>query len=97
MIKHIVTFQLSGTPEQRKETAVKFAEALDKLPQTIACLKKIETGVNENPDENWDIVLTAEVDNWNDLETYAKHPDHLAAASIIKDCKANRACVDYEL
>lgn len=97
MIKHIVTFQLSGTPEQRKETAVKFAKALDKLPHTIACLKKIETGVNENPDENWDIVLTAEVDNWNDLETYAKHPDHLAAASIIKDCKANRACVDYEL
>ena len=96
MIRHIVTFQLSGTPEQRKETAKKFAAALDRLPQTIACLKKIETGVNENPAENWDIVLTADVDNWDDLETYAKHPDHVAAAAIIKDCKANRACVDYE-
>ena len=97
MIKHIVTFQLSGTPDERKEKARKFAEALDKLPANIECLKKIETGVNENPAENWDIVLSAEVDNWEDLETYAKHPDHLAAASIIKDCKVNRACVDYEM
>lgn len=97
MIKHIVTFKLSGTPEERKEIATKFAAALDKLPETIACLKKIETGVNTNPAEDWDIVLTAEVENWKDLAEYARHPDHLAAASIIKNHKKERACVDYEL
>lgn len=95
MIKHIVTFKLKGTAEERREVASKFAEALNRLPQTVECLRSIEAAVNENPDEDWDIVLTAVVDNWDDLSKYANHPEHLAAAALIKDHKEARACVDY--
>ena len=97
MIKHIVTFKLKGTPEERKEAAVKFRDALIALPSRIDCLKSLEVGLNCNPDEDWDIVLTALVDNLADLNEYANHPDHLAAAAIIKDLKDSRACVDYEV
>ena len=48
MIKHIVTFKLTGTPAERK-----------------------------------------------DVETYAKHPAHVAAAALLAGHKADRACVDY--
>lgn len=97
MIKHIVTFKLKGTPEERKEAAVRFRDALIALPSRIDCLKSMEVGLNCNPAEDWDIVLTALVDNLADLNEYANHPDHLAAAAIIKDLKDSRACVDYEV
>ena len=74
MIKHIVTFKLTGTPAERKEVANKFKDALMALPLTIDVLKSIEVGINENPSESWDIVLTAVVEKMEDVETYAKDP-----------------------
>lgn len=95
MIKHIVTFKLKGKPEERLEAATKFRDALMELPGKIDCLKGMEVGLNCNPEEKWDVVLTALVDNMEHLSTYANHPLHVAAAGIIKDCKEERACVDY--
>lgn len=95
MIKHVVAFKLKGSPEERREAALKFKEALLALPGKIDCLKNMEVGVNCNPDEKWDVVLTALVENMDDLKRYAEHPLHVAAASIIKECKEDRACVDY--
>ena len=31
-----------------------------------------------------------------DVNAYAVHPDHVAAAGLLKEVKADRACVDYE-
>lgn len=95
MVKHIVTFKLSGTAEKRAAVARRFAEALRALPGQIPCLKSMEVGINENPAEEWDLVLTAIVPTMADVEVYAKHPAHVAAASIIAGHKGGRACVDY--
>lgn len=95
MIKHIVTFQLEGSREERREVAERFAAALMALPAQIEVLESMEVGINDNPAEDWDLVLTAVVANLSDVETYAKHPAHVAAASIIAGHKKARACVDY--
>lgn len=97
MVKHIVTFKLRGTVEERREAAEKFREALLKLPDIIDCLQSMEVGVNENPGEDWDIVLTAVVPTLKDVEVYSKHPAHIEAAAIITPVKENRACVDYSI
>lgn len=97
MVKHIVTFKLTGTPEERREVAQSFKDALDKLPSQIDVLRSIEVGINENPAESWDVVLTAIVDKMSDVEVYAKHPAHVAAAGLLAGHKADRACVDYEV
>ena len=96
MVKHIVTFKLTGTPEERRAVAQSFKYALDKLPSQIDVLRSIEVGINENPAESWDVVLTAIVDKMSDVEVYAKHPAHVAAAGLLAGHKADRACVDYE-
>lgn len=96
MVKHIVSFKLDGSDEQRKELATKFKQALDALPGQIDVLQSIEVGINQNPKEAWDVVLTAIVGNMNEVETYAKHPAHIAAAAILKGSVNTRACVDYE-
>ncbi len=95
MVKHIVTCKLSGSTEERAAVALRFAEALKALPGQIECLESIEVGINENPAEDWDVVLTATLPSLADVAVYAAHPAHVAAASIIAGCKAARACVDY--
>lgn len=95
MVKHIVSFKLNGTPEERLRVANEFKEALLKLPDTIDVLKSMEVGVNENPHEAWDVVLVAVVPTMDDVEVYAKHPDHVKAAAIVGPHKADRACVDF--
>lgn len=96
MVKHIVAFKLTGTEEERREVAVKFKEALMALPEQIDVLRSMEVGINENPSETWDVVLTAVVDKMSDVEVYAKHPAHVAAAGLLAGHKGDRACVDYE-
>ena len=97
MVKHIVTFKLIGSDEERKAVANTFKEALLALPSKIDVLKSMEVGINESPAESWDVVLIAVVPNMSDVETYAQHPAHLAAAAILNGHKADRACVDYEV
>ena len=96
MVKHIVTFKLTGTPDQRREIATRFKNALEQLPSQIDCLKSIEVGLNENDSEDWDVVLTAVVPTMADVDVYARHPAHVAAAGILAGHKEARACVDYQ-
>lgn len=95
MVKHIVTFKFKGSEEERKEIAEKFAEALRALPSLIEELKAIEVGINVNPNEKWDLVLTAIADSLEDVAIYSAHPAHVAAVQIIAPHKEDRACVDY--
>ena len=76
--------------------ALRFKAALEALPGQIDVLESIEVGINENPNETWDVVLTAIVPTMADVETYAKHPAHVAAAGLLAGHKDMRACVDYE-
>ena len=89
MVKHIVTFQLTGTTDERLELAKRFKAALEALPQQIDVLQSIEVGINENPAEQCDVVLIAIVPTLADVETYAKHPAHVAAAALLAGHKAH--------
>lgn len=95
MVKHIVTFKFKGSAEQRKEVARKFADALNALPSQIEELISIEVGINENPAEVWDLILTATAASLEDVAKYSAHPAHVAAVQIIAPYKEDRACVDY--
>ena len=95
MVKHIVCFKLKGSAEERREVAERFKQALMELPALIDVLESMEVGINENSSEEWDVVLTAVVPTMDDVAVYAKHPAHVAAASIIGAHKESRACVDY--
>ena len=96
MVKHIVMFKLHGSDELRRKIAEDFKAALLALPEKIECLQSMEVGINENTAEDWDVVLTAIVPTWKDVNIYAKHPAHAAAAAILGPYKEARACVDFE-
>lgn len=97
MVKHIVTFKFKGNDEERQNVARQFAEALVALPDQIEELKSIEVGINHNPKETWDLVLTATAETLEDVAKYSAHPAHVAAVQIIAPYKEDRACVDYTI
>ena len=96
MVEHSLTFKRKGSPSERLELAQRFRDALVELPSKIDVLKSIEVGLNQNPAETYDVVLTAVVSTLDEVGIYAKHPAHVAAAGIIGGHVEVRACVDYE-
>lgn len=95
MVRHIVMFKLGG--DNAEKAALSFKSALEALPAQIPCLRSMEVGINQNLAEKWTLVLTATLDSMADVDVYAKHPAHVAAAALISDCKIDRACVDFEI
>ena len=98
MVKHIVLFKLKETltNEEKSDVMNRFKTAIEALPEIIKSIRKVYVGLNTNPDEKWDICLESEFDTLNDVKAYAAHPSHVAAASILKEAKQDRACCDYE-
>lgn len=98
MVKHIVLFKLKESLSDNEKACVmkNFKTAIEALPAVIGCIRKVFVGMNLNPDERWDICLESEFDTLEDVHFYASHPAHLAAAGLLKDVKADRACVDYD-
>ena len=98
MVKHIVMFKLKETLSAEEKLVVMndFKAAIEALPAKIDVIRKVFVGLNINAAEQWDICLESEFDSLEDVKLYAAHPDHVAAAGILKDAKQDRACVDYE-
>ena len=104
MVKHIVMFKLKESLSENEKIEImnneimnNFKSAIEALPQTIKFIKDIHVGLNINPSEKWDICLDSTFDSLEDVKAYSVHPDHVAAAGIIKDAKEDRACVDFEI
>ena len=98
MVKHIVLFQLDPAMDVGKKSEVMnaFKRGIEALPDRIPFIRKIEVGLNANPAEAFDIALYSEFDTLDDVKAYSVHPDHVAVAALLKDCKKSRSCVDYE-
>ncbi|MCU4154896.1 Dabb family protein [Carboxylicivirga sp. A043] len=98
MIKHIVLFKLKSFENEalKTEKLNEIKDGLLALTGKIDALKTIEVGLNCNENEAFDIALTTTFNTMEDLDIYAKHPDHLAVGKIIREVLEARSCVDYE-
>jgi hypothetical protein len=73
-----------------------FKAAIEALPAVIPFIRRVYVSANINPAERWDIVLESEFQTLEEVKAYSAHPAHLAAAALLKEAKADRACVDFE-
>lgn len=89
-------FRFEGSADERAEAARAFRDALVKLPEIIPQLRSIEVGLNINPAEDYDLVLTACADTMADVAEYSAHRAHIDAVALVKSRIRSRACVDYE-
>ncbi|MDO5294640.1 MAG: Dabb family protein [bacterium] len=101
MVRHIVMFEFLKEAEGKTATqnAVIAKDKLLALKEKIGFIRRLEVGINdgEADETNYTLCLTADFDSFDDLDTYAVHPEHLEVAAFIGRVRLSRACVDYEI
>ncbi len=98
MLKHIVLFKLKPSAEgaSKEENAKKAKALLEALTGKIPQIRRMEVGLNAVPsDTAYDLAICSEFADEKDLETYAKHPEHVKVAEFIGKVRESRALVDY--
>jgi GR25 family glycosyltransferase involved in LPS biosynthesis len=99
MIRHIVMWKLKNfeNPEIKALNEKKLKDELYHLKKEIVQIKALNVGINLNPDNEYDMVLEMEFDNFNDLLTYQNHPAHLKVVEFLKTVRDLKAAVDFEI
>jgi len=99
MIRHIVSWKLSAPDDAGKSAAfAEIAEALGALPALIPEIQTLRVAHNQAYfDTNWDVVLIADYNTFDDLQAYQVHPEHVKAAGIVRSHTSAKAAVDFEL
>lgn len=97
MIRHIVVWKLKAEDDAGKAAAVAaIADALEPLANIIDGTRSLRVSANSAYfDANWDVVLEAEYDSLEALDAYQVHPEHQAAAAIVRSHVSQRASVDF--
>lgn len=100
MVRHIVMFKFLESAEGRtkKENAQIAADMLNDLQGKIPTLLRSEVKLNSEcaDSSNYDLVLIADYNSWEDLKEYIVHPLHKAVGEFMKGVRESRSCVDYE-
>lgn len=100
MIRHIVLFKLKDFENEirKQEIRLKIKNRIEELPGKIDLIRRCEVGEDiRKLDMSYDIVLTMDFDNLNDLNTYTDHPAHQEFIRFNKEFSASKVCIDYEI
>ena len=98
MVRHVVMIKLKEIPAafERQNAINQIKADLDTLPSKIKEIKSYEVGVNINPNPlAYEIVLISEFENFNDLNIYREHPEHVKVLELIGKYKDNSVFNDY--
>ena len=98
MVRHTVMIKLKeiAAAFERQNAINQIKAGLDALPSKIAEIKSYEVGVNINPNPvAYEIVLTSEFENFNELNAYKEHPEHVKVLDLINKYKDNSVFNDY--
>ncbi len=99
MIKHIVMWKLEDFADGRikLENAKIIKENLEALVGIIPEIVKLEVGIDIlGTNQSYDVVLVSEFKNLEELDTYAKHPEHVKVGEFVGKVRKDRVAVDYE-
>lgn len=98
MIVHIVTWTFKDHAEGRskEENMIFVKKSLESLKAEIPEIVSIEVGLDfSRTGASHDLALYSEFQSIEDLETYQKHPSHMAVADYIGKVRDGRVVVDY--
>ncbi len=95
MLKHIVMWRLKE--ENKEANKLEMKSQLMALKDKVEVLKSISVEFNHKDATaaNFDVMLYTEFANFEDLATYANHPEHLKVVDFIKSVVTERVAIDY--
>jgi len=98
MIKHIAMFKFKAfESEQEKEKYYeRLRGAFDGLDKRVPAIKFLQIGFDElGSDASFDFVVNVDIENLESLSAYANHPEHVKAASVVREMMVDRKVIDY--
>ncbi len=94
MVKHIVMFKLKNKTRENLDTLI---GALRGMEGKIDVLQFIEVGEDfKESDRSFDVILTTQFANREDLQAYSDHPVHQPVIQTARSLCAQTVVVDYE-
>ncbi|WBU37023.1 Dabb family protein [Homoserinibacter sp. YIM 151385] len=98
MIKHIVAWTLkTEDAAERQAQIADIAARLSPLVDLVEGLAWLEVHADLHETEgNSDVVLVSLFESRDALQAYQVHPEHEAAAAVIRGYAASRAAIDFE-
>lgn len=94
MVAHIVIWNFQDEVSDKDQAFNEMKEVLEALVGKIEGLVHLEFRRNYNP-QGQDLCLYSKLDSPEALEAYQVHPDHVAAAGVVKKYVQDRRVVDY--
>jgi hypothetical protein len=99
MLKHIIMWRIEEEYEgmSKEEIINKIDEGLNNLKGIIPEIEELEVGINKNFERPiaYDAVLYSTFKDFDALNKYAIHPEHVKVAEFIKKVITDSALVDY--
>lgn len=99
MITHVVQWRVKDEAEglTRADILEKMQCMLEALNGQIPEIITLSVGLNARPgDFASDIVLLSTFSSWEDLQTYAAHPEHQKVVEFVGKVVTERRVVDFE-
>jgi stress responsive alpha/beta barrel protein len=100
MVKHIVLWRLKDEYEGKNKQgiALDIKHELEAMSKLIPSVKLCEVGIHQGvTDMVSDIVLYTEFENWEGLESYQVHPEHVKFKDFVLSRRTERRVIDYEV
>jgi hypothetical protein len=96
MVKHIVMWKLKeyANGESKKTNSIKIKKMLESLQGVVPGAYKMEVGINYNPG-GYDVVLYSEFNDYDALEGYQVHPEHVKFKEFVHEIASNSVVADY--
>ena len=84
--------------EEKRNNVQILTSKLEKLPSKIEQIKLYEVNKNISSKKSaYDIILISEFENFEALDIYRTHPEHVKVLSVIKKVAKKSAFIDYEV
>ncbi len=98
MIRHIVLWKLKDDADAtREERIAAIRGAIEPLAQSVPSVRSLQVVENSAYHEaNYEVALISEFDDVAGLDEYQQHPEHVAAAAIVRSQVQGRASIDFE-
>jgi Stress responsive A/B Barrel Domain len=99
MIRHIVTWKLKAQDDADRAAAVAaIAEVLEPLVHVVPGIHSLVVRPNVAYfDKNWDVLVIGDYESLESLGAYQVHPDHVAAAAVVREHVTERSSIDFEV
>lgn len=100
MVKHVILWNIDDkyTADDKTEIKKNIKASLEGLAGKIPGLIDIKVNIDGLSTSTVDLMLDSTFEDEEALETYSKHPLHVAAAdNFVRPFTSRRSCLDYTL